>query len=340
MAAPEIDPEARPDRARAIKAGRTALGVAAVLILIAATLWLAIGGDGAKGPPVVLTPPDTADREAPSEDERGGAEIAHQDQKIYEIVSREEAARRRAELAPGEEEPMAAPSDRDETAIQDAGSIQLLPRNPDPERIDPPKMAVREPATEAAPPAPQAPAAEVSQDRGVATEPLAPLARADPEPTQAEPATPGQIAPQPIVPEPVAATPEPTTTRTFPPLPPRRPGQLAASRAQAETQPVAAAPPPTPVAAQRRSNLPPGSTYLIQMGAVRNKATAQREWRRLRQKNEDILGSLQLFIQEVNITGRGVFHRIQAGPLPDETLAELACGQLRSRKQACFVVVK
>ena len=52
------------------------------------------------------------------------------------------------------------------------------------------------------------------------------------------------------------------------------------------------------------------------------------------------MGSLQLFIQEVNITGKGVFMRVQAGPLPDKTLAEIACSQLQSRNQDCIVVAK
>ena len=336
MAAPEIDPEARPDRARAIKAGRTALGVVAVLLLVAATLWLAIGGDGSKGPPTVLTPPETADREAPREDERGGAEIAHQDRQVYEIVSREEAARRKAAMAAGEESPMEAPGDGDGAVTGDAGSVQLLPRNPDPERIDPPKMAVREPEPQPAPNLAADPTTALQPDPApavTAEEPQEQIVRVqEPDPaatTEAEPIA--NVTEQ-----------DQEPTRDLPPLPPRRPTELAALPPRDAPPPSApaAAPQAAPEPEPARSTLPPESTFLVQLGAVRDKSTAQREWRRLRQRNADILGSLQLFIQEVNITGRGVFHRIQAGPLPDETLAELACGQLRSRNQACFVVAK
>ena len=90
----------------------------------------------------------------------------------------------------------------------------------------------------------------------------------------------------------------------------------------------------------KTANLAPSNKFLIQIGAVRSKTIAQKEWRRLREANLDILGGMQLFTREVEIEGRGIFHRMQAGPLPDQTLAEIACGQLKSRGAGCFVVAK
>jgi len=90
----------------------------------------------------------------------------------------------------------------------------------------------------------------------------------------------------------------------------------------------------------KTANLAPSNKFLIQIGAVRSTTIAQKEWRRLREANLDILGGMQLFIQEVDVGGRGTFHRMQAGPLPDKTLAEIACGQLKSRGAGCFVVAK
>ena len=126
-------------------------------------------------------------------------------------------------------------------------------------------------------------------------------------------------------------------------MPPRRPSpEVASAPADARPAPPAPAAPaaPAPPALQPPTSSPPPGPFRIQLGAVRDKASAQREWRRLRQKNQDILGGLQLFLQQVNIEGKGVFHRIQAGPLQERVLAELACDQLIARKAACFVIAR
>lgn len=111
----------------------------------------------------------------------------------------------------------------------------------------------------------------------------------------------------------------------------------------AKAAPVKAAPakeaPP-----QRRKReiaaLPLSDSYRVQIGAVRSRETAQREWLRLKRKNRDILGNLQLFIQRVDIVNKGVYYRIQAGPMPDRVLAEFACGQLKARRVGCLIVAQ
>ncbi len=321
MGTPEIDPEARPDRARAVRAARAAFAAFCVLLAVLAAVWLAFGGDpGGEGPPV-LTAETTPERLPPAPGEQGGAVIPHKDQTVYEITGRD-GANEKPGLAPRAEAPVSPPRiTLDDPVVTPSGPVQLLPPNPAPDRIDPPRI-------------------------GVTIAPAAP-----PSPSGA----PALTAPPPSDP-PIAAASQPGGERAFPP---RRPADLSSAPAPAAPAPSAAppqqaslpsatsiatpapAPPPAPAArTPAPPALPPASTFRIQIAAVRDKAAAQREWRRISQQNADILGSLQLFIQEVNITGKGVFMRVQAGPLPDKTLAEIACSQLQSRNQDCIVVAK
>ena len=299
------------------------------MIAIVAAFWLAFGGEGGGGPTPVLTAEVGEERLPPSPGEEGGAQIAHQDQTVFEIVGPGRDGRRKTAMAPGSEAPLAAPGAGLAISAnnQTGGPVQLLPPNPSPERIDPPRMTVSlTPQTGAQTESPTM----VPRNVGPATQLIVQ--------TDRQATVPGA---------------ETSPRRAFPP---RRPPELSGTSSVAAVEPptlapVAVASPstlptsrPEPTAVPARdeqlASLPPESTFLVQVGAVRDKATAQREWRRLRTRNSDILGSLQLFIQEVNITGKGVFHRIQAGPLPDEALADLACGQLRGRGLGCFVVAK
>jgi hypothetical protein len=302
------------------------------MISIVAAFWLAFGGEGSSGPTPILTAEVMEERLPPLPGEEGGARIAHQDQTVFEIVGPGRDSRRKSAMAPGAEAPVMAPGDglNLRTNEKIGGPVQLLPPNPSPERIDPPRMTVGlTPQTGALPETPPiAPRVGDAVNHGA---PAQLIIQTDQEAT----ASLTDLSPQAV-------------------FPPRRLPELSGNFAVAAAEPAAPMPianqpvlpakrlEPTvaPAPDEQLASLPPESTFLVQVGAVRDKATAQREWRRIRTRNSDILGSLQLFIQEVNITGKGVFHRIQAGPLPDEVLANLACGQLRGRGLGCFVVAK
>lgn len=80
------------------------------------------------------------------------------------------------------------------------------------------------------------------------------------------------------------------------------------------------------------------SGYKVQLASVQDGAAAEQEWQRLQRRYPDLLGSLSLQVQTVDIEGRGTFHRIQAGPLPSQETASDLCDQLKGRDQPCIVV--
>ncbi len=77
--------------------------------------------------------------------------------------------------------------------------------------------------------------------------------------------------------------------------------------------------------------------WRVQLAAVSSQDRARSEWNRIKTSNNDLLGTLSLKVQSVNLD-RGAFHRIQAGPLGDRSAAVRLCGELKTRGQDCLVV--
>ncbi|MDJ0971519.1 MAG: SPOR domain-containing protein, partial [Kiloniellales bacterium] len=130
--------------------------------------------------------------------------------------------------------------------------------------------------------------------------------------------------PTPAAPAPVeAATPEPKAVEPAAPAEPAKPAesQQAALPPKAEPAPAAA-----------------GGGIYIQLGSLTNRDGVPKEWARLQKVFPDFLGDMELAIQTVTLEGRGTFHRIQAGPLPNRGTAEELCAFLKDAKQACIVV--
>jgi len=346
MAAQGIDPEARPDRARAVRGLRVAAYGLIVVLAVGAAAWLAIGGEGGGGRPPVILAESTPERLPPDPDKPNGEVVPHQDEVVYEVVGGDSMTETEERgLAPAPEAPL--PKPEPETPRADApppvdGPVQLLPPDPEPDRIGGPTLpsAVTVPE-QAPPPAPETaeapppeaapPAPAETAPRSVTRANLPPESETPPAETMAktEPAAP-DAPPQAKPPEPAAEAPKPEAPTPEPPKP-------------EPPKPVAEKPEPAkpaPAKENALASLPPEGAYRIQLGAVRDRETAQSEWRRLRQRYPDILGGLQLYIQQVTIAGKGEFHRIQAGPLPEKIVAELACDQLNARKAPCFVVAK
>ncbi len=110
-----------------------------------------------------------------------------------------------------------------------------------------------------------------------------------------------------ITPRPPAA---PITTASAPPQPLIRPASLA------------------PVS---------GSIWRVQIGALSNRNGARAEWDRVRELHGDLLGPLDLRLQQTTLE-RGTFYRIQGGPLANLEQAQSLCATLESRDQSCLVV--
>ena len=80
------------------------------------------------------------------------------------------------------------------------------------------------------------------------------------------------------------------------------------------------------------------NTYMIQVGSDRSEQEAFEDWRRLRERHADILGSLSLTITRADLGRKGIYFRIQAGPIEDGQKAARYCARLTERKVGCIIV--
>jgi len=78
--------------------------------------------------------------------------------------------------------------------------------------------------------------------------------------------------------------------------------------------------------------------YRLQLGAVRTEESAKQEWMKLKKAQGDLLGGLNAAWPRADLGGRGVYYRIQAGPVGDAATAERICGELKRRNVGCILV--
>jgi hypothetical protein len=89
--------------------------------------------------------------------------------------------------------------------------------------------------------------------------------------------------------------------------------------------------------ALRSASAKPGAVRL-QLGAVRSESEARGTWDRLKQRNADLLGKLSGGTIRAELGDKGVYYRIQTGPVADPSTADRICGELRQRHLACVIV--
>jgi len=96
---------------------------------------------------------------------------------------------------------------------------------------------------------------------------------------------------------------------------------------------------PPPPKAPSTVSAAPAKVYRIQLAAVRSKDAADSEWARLKKKNGDLLNALTLNVIKVDLgADKGIFYRLQAGPLSTEVTAKQLCAKLSGRKIGCLIV--
>ncbi|MEI6985688.1 MAG: SPOR domain-containing protein [Rhodospirillaceae bacterium] len=150
----------------------------------------------------------------------------------------------------------------------------------------------------------------------------------------------------PAVPTVTIVTPVPTV----PPVPPVTPvppvplvPTVSAVPAPTQALPKLAAIPPAvtsvPVALTTKTPAPApvGDVTRIQLGSVRTEVEAKSEWTRLQGRHRDLLGALSPVVKRADLGERGVYYRLQAGPL-DEVRARDVCAQLQILKVGCQLV--
>ncbi|MGB0823814.1 MAG: SPOR domain-containing protein, partial [Alphaproteobacteria bacterium] len=76
----------------------------------------------------------------------------------------------------------------------------------------------------------------------------------------------------------------------------------------------------------------------IQLGALRSEQQADALWQRLTQKFPGLLGSLSHRVVSYDSGARGMFYRLQAGPMPTKSTAQDFCVQLKRQGQGCIFV--
>ncbi len=81
-----------------------------------------------------------------------------------------------------------------------------------------------------------------------------------------------------------------------------------------------------------------GGAYEVQLASVRQTADAARERDRLASAFPDLLGSLDLRVQEAAVDGAGTFYRVRSGAIADLGLARELCRRLEAGGQGCLVV--
>ena len=77
----------------------------------------------------------------------------------------------------------------------------------------------------------------------------------------------------------------------------------------------------------------------VQLAAARSPQRAENIWKRILGAHKDLLGELRHVVVRVDLRAeKGIFQRIQAGPLVDAETANALCEKLRAREQGCLVV--
>ena len=79
-------------------------------------------------------------------------------------------------------------------------------------------------------------------------------------------------------------------------------------------------------------------SYQVQLAAVRTITSAEKEWLRLRAKNQTLLNKLKLNIVRADLGKQGIFFRLRAGPLASQASAKTLCQALARKKVGCLVI--
>jgi hypothetical protein len=174
---------------------------------------------------------------------------------------------------------------------------------------------------------------------------------------------PGTVPVQPEKLLPVAETPKLPAGGVLPtPAAPKPPEPEAKAPTPLQSASTAAAPAPTPPVATPTPAAPPvadkpaapqaagpsiaslidnmsGATggWRIQIASVKSEDVAKSTWARVQTANGDVLANLRMQPIRVDLGDKGVWYRVQAGPL-DEKQAQSVCGTLKGRKADCVIV--
>ena len=134
-------------------------------------------------------------------------------------------------------------------------------------------------------------------------------------------------APAPAAATPGGPTPAPTPATTTTPTPP--PVTTTDKPSPTESAPS--------IASLIDNMSGPTGGWRVQVASVKNEDIAKSTWARLQAAHGDVLANLRMQPTRVDLGDKGVWYRVQAGPL-DEKQAQTVCGTLKGRKTDCVTV--
>ena len=82
----------------------------------------------------------------------------------------------------------------------------------------------------------------------------------------------------------------------------------------------------------------PAPAYFVQLASLNSSAAAKQAWDSLKHAHPSLLDHMRLSLQTIDLGDRGVFYRVQTGPLPNRATAKDLCWQIKAAKQDCVVV--
>ncbi len=208
-----------------------------------------------------------------------------------------------------------------EVADRDKQVFSRINPNENPRRVEqllpPPEIVVAPPPAMAEAKAPDE--LDEATRRALATAPAA-----GPAPVEDLMAPPPPPLAKPAPAKPKAEIRAAKTSAAFVPRPPATP--------PAATAPV---PPPAPQVASRGN----GRIWRVQIAASRSIEAARKSWRAIKRKHGDVFGDLRLMLVKADLGKRkGVYYRMQVGPLADADAARKLCARVKQRKLGCFIV--
>ena len=81
-----------------------------------------------------------------------------------------------------------------------------------------------------------------------------------------------------------------------------------------------------------------GPAYFVQLASLNSSVAAEQAWDSLKEAHPSLLGDMPLSLQTIDLGDRGVFYRVQTGPLPNRATAKDLCWQIKAEKQDCVVI--
>lgn len=288
------------------------MGIAAVVVIgFGIGIWYAYDQGVKKG--VRLTPPIIKADTTPIKKEpeqKGGMDIPHQDKKVFNVMEAEKTEEKVEKLmAPPEEAVREAPpvditeNKTDGTNTAEGTAETLMKKG---------EEVVKE-VKEAAQPQQAKPAEAAEKVETVAppkvVEAAKPVLKEQEKAAKAEKAEQAASKPAEVVKKQEQPKPAPKTVAA-------KPAKPAATPKKAATGAV---------------------NFRVQLGAFRSVDAAERAWDKLQKKHVALLADVPHRVQSIEIKGKGLFHRLQAGAFEARDGASSLCQNLKAAKQDCLV---